>query len=372
LPIASSPGQALHLGRHDSEALAGFSGARRLDRGIQRKQPGLAGDGADQGDDLADVAAGLRKLPNGVSGLFGLSRGLTRDGGDTVDLRHDFAARGLHLSRRARDRLHGLRGGADRLADAVRHVARLLRKAAKLVRPLREPPCLCRDLPCRHLHLAVQHFCHAKHLVPHPGGLASLDVGRDREIHVQKRRPQHGRRILDQRLLRAVPRGQDREQALDGHAVAGGIPPGVQACPLMRAADSDGPPEVGRVEPPPEQAVPVRGLRLLELPDALGVPEHGGQVWTLANMGIELVSYAGQRSLHGRMHRLQAAARGTVDPQEAEASFRIMRIKGSLLGCRAVERHARVSRGVPADSYTGKSQRCANGTARPASRLQDS
>ena len=41
-------GQALHLGGHDGEALAGLAGARRLDRGVERQQVGLAGDLVDE------------------------------------------------------------------------------------------------------------------------------------------------------------------------------------------------------------------------------------------------------------------------------------------------------------------------------------
>ena len=49
-------GQRLHFGRHDREAAAGLAGARRLDGGVERQQVGLAGDGVDQFDDVADAA----------------------------------------------------------------------------------------------------------------------------------------------------------------------------------------------------------------------------------------------------------------------------------------------------------------------------
>ena len=47
-------GERLHFGSHHREAAAGFAGARRLDRGIQRQQIGLSGNGVDQLDDVAD------------------------------------------------------------------------------------------------------------------------------------------------------------------------------------------------------------------------------------------------------------------------------------------------------------------------------
>ena len=48
-------GQRLHLGRHHGKAAAGLAGARRLDGGVERQQVGLAGDGVDQFDHVADA-----------------------------------------------------------------------------------------------------------------------------------------------------------------------------------------------------------------------------------------------------------------------------------------------------------------------------
>ena len=65
-------GQALDLGRHHGEALAGLAGARRLDGGVERQQIGLAGDVVDQADHLADLLRGVgQALDHGV-GAFGL------------------------------------------------------------------------------------------------------------------------------------------------------------------------------------------------------------------------------------------------------------------------------------------------------------
>ena len=52
-------GQRLHLGGDDRKAAAGFAGARRLDGGVERQQIGLAGDGVDQFDDVADAGGRL-------------------------------------------------------------------------------------------------------------------------------------------------------------------------------------------------------------------------------------------------------------------------------------------------------------------------
>ena len=75
-------GQRLDLGCDDRKAAAGLAGARRLDRGIERQQVGLAGDGVDQLDHVADAACRLRQLADALVGLLGLVHGLagnTRD-----------------------------------------------------------------------------------------------------------------------------------------------------------------------------------------------------------------------------------------------------------------------------------------------------
>ena len=47
-------GQRLHFRGDHREAAAGFAGARRFDGGVERQQIGLAGDGVDQFDHVAD------------------------------------------------------------------------------------------------------------------------------------------------------------------------------------------------------------------------------------------------------------------------------------------------------------------------------
>ena len=72
-------GQRLHLGRDHRKAAAGLAGARRLDGGVERQQIGLAGDGIDQLDHVADPARRLRQLADAVVGLAGLVDGLAGD-----------------------------------------------------------------------------------------------------------------------------------------------------------------------------------------------------------------------------------------------------------------------------------------------------
>lgn len=47
------------LGGNDRKTLAGIAGARRLDRGVQRQQVGLAGDGTDLLGDVVDIGKRL-------------------------------------------------------------------------------------------------------------------------------------------------------------------------------------------------------------------------------------------------------------------------------------------------------------------------
>jgi hypothetical protein len=71
-------GQTLDLGRHHGEAATGLARARRLDRGIEREQVGLAGDFADQLDDVADARSVLEQALHRRIGAIGLTHGLLR------------------------------------------------------------------------------------------------------------------------------------------------------------------------------------------------------------------------------------------------------------------------------------------------------
>ncbi len=74
-------GQRLHFGCHHGKATAGLAGARSLDRGVQRQQVGLAGDGIDQFDHVADAACRLRQLTDAAIGLLRLVDSLTGNAG---------------------------------------------------------------------------------------------------------------------------------------------------------------------------------------------------------------------------------------------------------------------------------------------------
>ena len=109
------------LGDH-GEALAGLAGARRLDRGVERQQVGLLGDGGDQLDDVADAAGGLRQLGDARVGLLRLP---DRLGGDPARL--------LHLAADLVDRAGHLFGGEATdltLAEASSDAERRCRTAA--------------------------------------------------------------------------------------------------------------------------------------------------------------------------------------------------------------------------------------------------
>ena len=56
-------GQRLHFGRNDRETATGFTGACRLDGGVERKQVGLARDVVDEFDHVADAGGGFRYSP---------------------------------------------------------------------------------------------------------------------------------------------------------------------------------------------------------------------------------------------------------------------------------------------------------------------
>ncbi len=61
--LAVWPASALTSEATTAKPLAGVAGARRLDRGVERQQVGLAGDGADQPKHVADLLAGCGEAP---------------------------------------------------------------------------------------------------------------------------------------------------------------------------------------------------------------------------------------------------------------------------------------------------------------------
>ena len=86
-------GQRLHLGGHHRKAAAGLAGARRLDGGVQRQQIGLAGDGVDQFDDVADAGRRLRQFADAIVGVAGLVDGLVGHPRRFLDLAADLVDR---------------------------------------------------------------------------------------------------------------------------------------------------------------------------------------------------------------------------------------------------------------------------------------
>ena len=86
-------GQVLDLRRDDREALAGFTGARRLDRGVKGQEIGLAGDIVDQTHHLANLVRRLgQPLDHGV-GAISLFHRLGSDGRRAHHLARDLADR---------------------------------------------------------------------------------------------------------------------------------------------------------------------------------------------------------------------------------------------------------------------------------------
>jgi hypothetical protein len=132
-------GELLHLARHHREALARLARARRLDRGVQRQQVGLAGDVGDEAHHLADLRRGLGQAAHGrVGGLRALHR-LARRLRGVRHLARDLAHAGAELLGRRGDvaqvarallRARGGRRGA--VPGALHSLRHRLRRAAHL------------------------------------------------------------------------------------------------------------------------------------------------------------------------------------------------------------------------------------------------
>ncbi len=103
-------GERLHFGGDHGEAAAGLAGARRLDGRVQRQQVGLAGDGVDQFDDVADAGRCLGQLADALGGGARLADGIARHPRRFLHLTADLADRGRHLLGRRGHRLHVGRG----------------------------------------------------------------------------------------------------------------------------------------------------------------------------------------------------------------------------------------------------------------------
>ncbi|MCZ7643273.1 MAG: hypothetical protein M5U33_12110 [Pseudorhodoplanes sp.] len=115
----SLAGQRLDLGRHDREAASGFASACGLDRGVEREQVGLAGNGLDQSDHLADAIGGIAKLRHGLDGAAGFGDGARGDLGRFAGLAGDLVDRGGKFLGRAGGAGDIFGGGVDALAGGV-------------------------------------------------------------------------------------------------------------------------------------------------------------------------------------------------------------------------------------------------------------
>ncbi len=82
----------LHFRCDDCEPLAGFTGARGLDGGVERQQVRLPGDGADKADHFAHARRRAGQAFQRAAGFVGLLGGAIGDLGGTADLLGDFAA----------------------------------------------------------------------------------------------------------------------------------------------------------------------------------------------------------------------------------------------------------------------------------------
>ncbi|EGE60775.1 hypothetical protein RHECNPAF_1340021 [Rhizobium etli CNPAF512] len=135
-----------NLGGDDGEALAGVTGARCLDRGIQRQQVGLAGNGADLVGDLVDIGQRFRKAGDfGTDDVRGLNHvaDLGDGAGQAVGrfLQHlpGVGRRAVGLAQRQGDRAVGFgnrqRGAGDMLEGggmAARHCRHVLNGAGNV------------------------------------------------------------------------------------------------------------------------------------------------------------------------------------------------------------------------------------------------
>ena len=83
-------GERFDLGGDHGEAAAGFAGARRLDRGIERKQICLSGNGLDEFDDVADFLGGIAERRHFAVGGLRFLDGHAHDGMSLLDLTGDF------------------------------------------------------------------------------------------------------------------------------------------------------------------------------------------------------------------------------------------------------------------------------------------
>ena len=128
-------GQRLYFGSHDREATTGLAGARRLDRGVERQQVGLSGDGVDQFDHIANAGRRFRQLADAIVGLAGLVDRLSGDPGQFLDLTADLVDRGCHFLSGG---CHGLHVGGSFFGSCCNRRGDFLARTAVAVSVLAE------------------------------------------------------------------------------------------------------------------------------------------------------------------------------------------------------------------------------------------
>src|SRR6266849_2274365 len=97
-----------------------FTGARRLDGGVEGEQVGLAGDRLNEPHHLADAGGGAAELRHGVDGAARVLDGARGDLGRARRLLGDLPDRGGELLDRAGGGGHVAGGDADPLAGGAR------------------------------------------------------------------------------------------------------------------------------------------------------------------------------------------------------------------------------------------------------------
>src|SRR5258708_7503511 len=139
--LAGLVGQRLDLRGDDGESLAGFAGAGRLDRRVERQEVGLGGDILDELDDLADPGRRVGQRPHRRAAASGLVDGLAGDARRFFHLAADLGDRRGHLLGRGGDVLHvsqrgtgGARHQGGLAAGVLGRRRHVFRRAAHLAR----------------------------------------------------------------------------------------------------------------------------------------------------------------------------------------------------------------------------------------------
>ncbi len=121
-------GERFHLGRHYGKTAAGFAGACRFDRGIERQKIGLAGDVLDEFDDVADPLRNIGERGDVLIGRCGVGGGAAHDTARLIELAADLLDRHRKLGRRRG-------GGLDIAGGFVRAVHGGLGAPERVIRP---------------------------------------------------------------------------------------------------------------------------------------------------------------------------------------------------------------------------------------------